>query len=124
MQSAQNLTIRLISFLILALPATGSAANIPFFTKTDGSQTKTNYGAGSLFSPGPDRVVEIPSTEITKIVQNIRKEVCAALVDGGDITVWLKGEASGKFVGIGASAESGIEVKIRCQAQSSQPQFN
>lgn len=61
-----------------------------------------------------DKSVEVPASEIGQIIKDVKVEVCKT-IENGEFKVWLKGEASGKVLGIGASSESGIEVTVKCE---------
>ena len=55
----------------------------------------------------------IDASILTELVQIIKNSLCAAIEDG-EFKVWLKFDASGKVLGIGASSEGGIEATIKC----------
>ena len=60
-----------------------------------------------------EKVSEVKSEEIGKLLKSIKDEICNTIIEG-EFKVWIKGEASGKIIGVGASSESGIEVKVKC----------
>jgi hypothetical protein len=60
-----------------------------------------------------EKMVEISGNQISTIIHELKTEMCSVIEDG-EFKVWLKGEASGKLFGIGASSESGIEVTVKC----------
>ena len=118
-----NLILAASIILSFALPMSAGASTIPFVINsaklTPGVQANPvvesrDYQNGKLGVVTWENVVAVPTSDIVNIVRTVRTEVCAGIVDG-QVTVWLKGEASGKFIGIGASAESGIEVRINCR---------
>jgi hypothetical protein len=55
----------------------------------------------------------IKSSTISKIVSNVKRSLCSA-IEKGEFKVWLKVDGSGKVLGIGVSAEGGIEVTVKC----------
>lgn len=61
-----------------------------------------------------EKIVNVDPSEISKILKSVRDEICNTIKDG-EFKVWLKGEASGKILGVGASSESGIEVTVKCK---------
>lgn len=61
-----------------------------------------------------EKVVHVPANEIGQVIKDVKNQVCNTIEDG-EFKIWLKGEASGKVLGIGTSAESGIEVTVKCE---------
>ena len=61
-----------------------------------------------------DKTVSVPASEIGKTIRTVKNEICNT-IENGEFKVWLKGEASGKILSIGASSESGIEVTVKCE---------
>ena len=67
-----------------------------------------------------DKAVEVPASEISRVIKEVKSEICNT-IKTGEFKIWLKGEASGKLLGIGASSESGIEVSVKCETNCKKP---
>ena len=63
-----------------------------------------------------EKIIDVPTEEIRQTLLSIKKDVCS-VIESGEVKVWLQGSASGKLLGVGASSEAGIEVKMICAAK-------
>lgn len=82
----------------------------------------------NLSSPTPGNIIassedetsisNIPVAELKKVTSQMHNSVCASIGDG-DVRVWFSIDADGKLLGVGASAESGLEVTFHCKKSKS-----
>ncbi len=123
--------MKIVAAVLLILSGSGvyaKDAKIPFIVK---QQTVKMLGQGdseflymmkdpktgqTMAVMQSDKAVEVPAGEISKIVKDVKNEICNT-IENGEFKLWLKGEASGKILGIGASSESGIEVTVKCEKE-------
>ena len=52
--------------------------------------------------------------EITNTIENVREAFCRR-AGNADIRIWFSADASGKILGVGAGAQSGLEVTFHCK---------
>lgn len=57
--------------------------------------------------------INLDLNEVSALIKKTKDSICD-VVEKGAFTVWVKAEASGKVLGIGASGESGIQVEVDC----------
>jgi hypothetical protein len=114
-------SIFLAAFIVFSLPALANKDTVPFIVKEQvaiPNSVGTRTTQSSDNNPGywvvsKEKVSEVKSEEIGKIIKSVKDEICKTISEG-EFKVWIKGEASGKIIGIGASSESGIEVTVKC----------
>lgn len=109
-----------IFLLLFSLPAFANKETIPFIVKeqvvvpaSTGTRTTQTADSPPYWIVSKEKVSEVKSAEIGKIIKSVKDEICKTITEG-EFKVWIKGEASGKIIGIGASSESGIEVTVKC----------
>ncbi|TAK79240.1 MAG: hypothetical protein EPO11_00400 [Gammaproteobacteria bacterium] len=56
----------------------------------------------------------VPIMDVQKSINQVRKALCNTIKDA-DFRIWVSVDASGKFLGLGASAQSGLEVTFHCK---------
>ena len=61
-----------------------------------------------------NKVSNIPIKEIKDTIAKVKGTVCEA-VKPGTVKVWFSFDAEGKILGIGSSAQGGIEVTFECK---------
>ncbi len=79
--------------------------------------SNTDYPLWRIASPIIEEKISSEKVQINDIKAKIKlvKEVVCEAAGDADIKVWFSFDAEGKVLGIGASAQSGIEVTFHCK---------
>lgn len=90
--------------------------SIPFIISKPNPAYKDVIAGKSEFmaSPFTMELSWIHSEEIIKFLKNAQKTFCFSVPDG-NFKIWMKLDAEGKVLGVGASGESGVEVSFSCK---------
>jgi hypothetical protein len=112
-----------------AMAAEAQTSQLPFLIKSRATESFTGEltlpdatvtptrGAKTLSVGDASKIMNVPSTEISNVIRQLRDATCDAVGDG-QVRAWLQGSASAKIFGIGGSADSGLEVTIRCSSRA------
>ncbi|MEY3182499.1 MAG: hypothetical protein RLZ35_484 [Pseudomonadota bacterium] len=73
-----------------------------------------NMTSQVLDESSAESVVNVHLNQIRDLIRDAQKACCSAIPDG-HFKVWIKLDASGKVLGIGADGESGVEVSFGCK---------
>jgi hypothetical protein len=68
----------------------------------------------AYFQKTEELAVSVETDKIITTIKEIKEKLCQT-VGNGQIKFWMKSDFEGKFLGIGGSAESGIEVAVLCE---------
>lgn len=118
-------------FFPLITQAEGNTKKIPFVYESVTIVDVSNLGVGQKAQfPGEIEIMgqkgekgkaakkttqseEVEATKVAELVKSIRDSICDG-IGKGNFRVWLKFDASKKILGIGTSAEGGVEVSVNC----------
>lgn len=108
----------IITFIIILISGSTSFAkkdisSIPFVIESS-SVVSTHQ---QLMYKNNSMVKNVDISKIKEVIGKIKKTLCNEIKEG-EVKVWLSVEGSGKILGVGASATSGIEVTIKCLESS------
>jgi hypothetical protein len=84
--------------------------NIPLAPVTDYSKSFTGF---PTFDMESNKASNLPTGIIVDTITKTKAVICQA-AKGGSVKVYFSIDASGKFLGIGASSKAGIEITFKC----------
>ena len=73
-----------------------------------------NREGTALAEKTEEQAVDVDIDKILATIREIKQNLCLA-VGKGEVKFWVKSDFEGKILGIGGSAESGIEVMVQCE---------
>ena len=79
-------------------------------------KNRSHSYASDIVSEAPHEIlIGNPSVaDVQHLIKRVRTAVCDA-TEESDVRVWVSFDASGKLLGVGASAQSGLEVTFHCK---------
>jgi hypothetical protein len=84
-----------------------------------GSSEQSSRDLPGMFSEAKEEVKEetkvffVKPSKVREAVKSVKNAICDEVEDGS-FKIWLKADADGKVLGVGASSEGGIEINVTC----------